>query len=205
MGLTNSQRILIAAAALPGEWSPVDLVVRAYEDNRAELGLRGHADRYPDSNKILAAVMGRRGLLNPERGFVLKVGPKRYRLTNQGRAEAARVIRPAPPKRLDPVRPPGPLDRRIRAVVDAVALRRWRAGAGGYVSFPEAAAFLAADPEAVDGLAAEYFVGGKLRLRSGQVVGPEDLRAARLAADYFRERFGRRLAGNQSPENRRTV
>src|SRR5262249_53592713 len=52
-------------------------------------GLKGFAEQYPDSNKVLSSIMGEKGLAR--RGWLVKMGQKLYSLTREGRQVVRRL------------------------------------------------------------------------------------------------------------------
>ncbi len=87
-GLTVPERILGAALALEAAgktpFTAEDLVVSAWRLYKDTFGLQGYADQFPDSNRVLTNIMGTKGLRG--KGWIVKVGEKKYRLTEAGRA-----------------------------------------------------------------------------------------------------------------------
>ena len=84
---TLPEKILLAAAHLEGmgqsPFSAEALIVSAWQKYPKTFGLKGFEEQYPDSNKVLAGIMGEKGL--PRRGWLVKVGQKLYNLTRDGR------------------------------------------------------------------------------------------------------------------------
>jgi hypothetical protein len=84
---TLPEKILLAAAALEEQgqtpFSAEALIVNAWRQYPQAFGLKGFEELYPDSNKVLAGIMGEKGL--PRRGWMTKVGQKLYSLTRDGR------------------------------------------------------------------------------------------------------------------------
>jgi len=88
--LTIVQSILLAAAELDreqGKFSAEDLVVRAWKLFPDKFGLQGYAAKYPDSNRVLTKIMGATSALKTK-GWIERVGTKRYRLSEVGRVAA---------------------------------------------------------------------------------------------------------------------
>jgi len=84
--LTVPEKILACAYDLDrekGTFTAEDLIVRCWERFPDTFGLQGYADKYPDSNRILTNIMGSKGLRG--KGWLRKVGEKRYRVTEVGR------------------------------------------------------------------------------------------------------------------------
>lgn len=97
-GLTVCDKLLIAAYDLDGgegkPFSAEDLVVSAWKHFPRAFGLRGHNDeqgvpKYPDSNRVFAEIMGSKPIR--KRGYLEKIGEKKYQLTVSGRRIAADV------------------------------------------------------------------------------------------------------------------
>jgi hypothetical protein len=84
---TLPEKILLAAFQLEemGQtpFSAEALIVTAWQKYPRTFGLKGYEEQYPDSNKVLAGIMGEKGL--PRRGWMSKVGQKLYSLTRDGR------------------------------------------------------------------------------------------------------------------------
>lgn len=84
--LTVPEKILSCAAELDGEkgtFTAEDLVVRCWERFPDTFGLQGYSAKFPDSNRVLTNIMGMKGLRG--KGWLRKVGEKRYRVTEVGR------------------------------------------------------------------------------------------------------------------------
>src|SRR5438270_10142925 len=107
---TVPEKILLAAYALEeaGEspFTAEALVVSAWKKYPVTFGLKQFAEQYPDSNKVLASIMGERGLAR--RGWLSKVGQKLYALTREGRQTVRRLLRadeaPVPEAAAQPVK-----------------------------------------------------------------------------------------------------
>lgn len=90
--LTVPEKILIAATEINGaekSFTAEDLVLAAWRRFPDTFGLQGYAEKYPDSNRVLTNIMGNKGLRG--KGWIRKVGEKRYKITEAGR-EAARLL-----------------------------------------------------------------------------------------------------------------
>jgi hypothetical protein len=64
--------IMFAAKKLPQPFSVEDLVVEAWKLDKEKIGLDGFKQFYPNNNKILSALMGKKGLYNG--GKLVKLG-----------------------------------------------------------------------------------------------------------------------------------
>src|SRR5467141_1793873 len=88
------EKIILAASQLEDEgqspFSAEALIVGAWQKFPKTFGLKGYADQYPDSNKILTSIMGEKGLAR--RGWLAKMGQKLYTLTREGRNVVRRVM-----------------------------------------------------------------------------------------------------------------
>src|SRR5207248_3215404 len=77
---TVPEKILLAAFELEEQgqspFSAESLVVAAWQKFPKTFGLKGYSDVYPDSNKVLASIMGVKGLAH--RGWLVKMGQKLY-------------------------------------------------------------------------------------------------------------------------------
>lgn len=91
---TVPEKILLAAENLEKKgqspFTAEALIVASWERFPSTFGLKGFAEKYPDSNKILSAIMGEKGLAR--RGWLVKMGQKLYALTRDGRNVIRRVM-----------------------------------------------------------------------------------------------------------------
>jgi hypothetical protein len=91
---TVPEKILLAADHLEKQgqspFSAEALIVAAWQQYPRTFGLKGYADLYPDSNKILSSIMGEKGLAR--RGWLVKMGQKLYALTRDGRQVVRRLL-----------------------------------------------------------------------------------------------------------------
>jgi hypothetical protein len=91
---TLPEKILLAASHLEEQgqspFSAEALIVSAWQKYPRTFGLKGFEELYPDSNKVLAMIMGEKGL--PGRGWMAKVGQKQYSLTRDGRQVVRKLM-----------------------------------------------------------------------------------------------------------------
>ena len=77
---TVPEKILLAADSLDkmgqSPFSAEALIVTSWQKFPKTFGLKGFAEQYPDSNKILSSIMGEKGLAR--RGWLVKMGQKLY-------------------------------------------------------------------------------------------------------------------------------
>ncbi len=108
--LTTLKKVLIAAATLDGDkltFSAEDVIVRAWKVFPESFGLNGYRDAHPDSNRVLAKLMGSVGLCG--RGWLEQTNTKTYRLTPAGR-KMARSLGWIPGEAFAAVEPGGALE-----------------------------------------------------------------------------------------------
>src|SRR5438477_2516715 len=98
---TVPEKILLAASQLEEEgqspFSAEALIVASWQKFPKTFGLKGFADLYPDSNKVLSSLMGEKGLAR--RGSLVKMGQKLYALTREGRDVVRRLLNADEPNR----------------------------------------------------------------------------------------------------------
>jgi hypothetical protein len=91
---TLPEKILLAASALEEQgqspFSAESLIVSAWQKYPHTFGLKGFEEQYPDSNKVLAMIMGEKGL--PGRGWMVKVSQKQYALTRDGKQVVRKLM-----------------------------------------------------------------------------------------------------------------
>lgn len=91
---TLPEKILLAASGLEDQgrtpFSAEALIVSAWQKYPRTFGLKGYEEQYPDSNKVLAMIMGEKGL--PGRGWMAKVGLKQYALTRDGKQVVRKLV-----------------------------------------------------------------------------------------------------------------
>ena len=91
---TVPEKILVAAESLDKQgqspFSAEALIVASWQKFPRTFGLKGFAEQYPDSNKILSSIMGEKGLVR--RGWLVKMGQKMYAITRDGRIVVRRIM-----------------------------------------------------------------------------------------------------------------
>lgn len=106
------EKLLIAAFILEEKgrkpFSAEDIVVASWERFPDAFGLSGYRDKYPDSNRVFAEIMGTKPIR--KRGYLIKVGEKMYQLTDSGRQYARSLIEVG----FEPGSEKGPFSREIR-------------------------------------------------------------------------------------------
>lgn len=209
-GLTKAERLLLAGAHLEerGErpFSAEDLVVEAWTRYPDVFALEGYPE-YPDSNRVYAEVMGSKALRS--RGWMVKVGEKRYQLSEAGRLVAEGLGWAAPaegPSRAD-------LSRSRKIIVARLlssrAAEKARMDSTDAIVFADACGFWDISPRSdaktlearlktVEGVltAAEAVVANKGALQLTQArlaVAAKDLQLLRDTHNLLLERFAEEL------------
>lgn len=185
------------------------LIVSAWQKYPRTFGLKGYAEQYPDANKVLASIMGEKGLA--KKGWLVKMGQKLYALTREGRQMVRRLRdedgeEPA-------VAPPAPItlgaeqDRLLQALYSSTAWQKFGDGRKADLSFADACRFW----NITEHLPAssldqrlqllgktlneiEKKVGpGTLLLANGRSLQEQDLTHLTELHDYLEDRFERHL------------
>ncbi|MFQ3649276.1 MAG: hypothetical protein SNJ75_03005 [Gemmataceae bacterium] len=146
---TLPEKLLLAASHLEeaGQtpFSAEALIVSAWQKYPRAFGLKGYEDKYPDSNRVLAQIMGEKGL--PNRGWMVKVGQKMYSLTRDGRQVVRKLLQgeevpPLTSKRAAPVdRLPKEIDILLQSLLCSSVLAKLRQGRQEEWTFAEACRF----------------------------------------------------------------
>lgn len=220
--LTVTQKVIMAAHDLEkngqSPFSAEALIVACWKGSPKTFGLKGFADQYPDSNRVLSVIMGERGLAR--QGWLTKVGTKLYTLSDRGRKEAERIHRgdEAPPRakpertRLSTKKSDREIEKFLLRVTTTTAVRRYRTGAKAEITFRDACAFwglsdttdllavrdaAAKLPEELE-RAEDLFNNDKLVLSTGQLVTMEELRMLKAVHTFLTEQFARQLDMSRS-------
>lgn len=143
---TVPEKILLAAYALEetGEspFTAEALIVSAWKKYPATFGLKTFSEHYPDSNKVLASIMGERGLAR--RGWLSKVGQKLYSLTREGRQVVRRLKSddaPPPAVAAGPIKLAHEQEKFLQAILASTALAKFREGQEREMTFADACRF----------------------------------------------------------------
>jgi hypothetical protein len=93
--LTAAQIIVLAGEDLVdsgiSEFSEWQLTVASWRRDRQRFGLRGYQDDHPDHKRVMMEIMGSKPHNPIQMKLMEKVRPNYYRMTPNGRAEAARL------------------------------------------------------------------------------------------------------------------
>ena len=213
--LTVSQKIILAAHRLEEQgqtpFTSEALTVASWKESPQTFGLKGFIDQYPDSNRVLACIMGTRGLVH--RGWMTKVAPKLYSLSRQGKDEARRVLAgddsPVPKRRaLAQIKVPKDLENQLKALLQSTAVSRFQQGMKREITFKDACKFwglaenaqgdtvdptLEKVPETLDRVE-QLLIGETVELSDGQSVSEQQLKSLRGVHRFLTEQFTRHLA-----------
>jgi hypothetical protein len=213
--LTVSQKILLAASKLEDQgqspFTAEALIVASWKESPRTFGLRGFDDQFPDSNRVLACIMGERGLAR--RGWLVKVGQKLYSLSRQGRDEAKRVATgddsPLPKRRaLAKIQVPKDLEQQLVTLFTTTAFRRFGEGMRREITYKDACRFWglteSASGEQVDQALKKVpalleavenlLIGETVELSNGQSVSQADLKSLANMHKFLTEQFARHLS-----------
>jgi len=142
---TVPEKILVAADHLDkGGQSPFSaeaLIVASWQKFPKTFGLKGYAELYPDSNKVLSSIMGEKGLAR--RGWLVKMGQKLYALTREGRHIIRKVTLQEDEPALD-----GSLQRLsreqekfVQTLLESSAVQKFEENRKGELTFADACRF----------------------------------------------------------------
>jgi hypothetical protein len=141
---TVPEKILLAAHHLEeagqSPFSAEALIVAVWQQSPRTFGLKGYAELYPDSNKVLTSLMGEKGLA--KRGWLNKVGQKLYALTREGRQTVRRLRHEdAPPAPSESVTLSRELDKMLQGLYASSAVRKFQDGHKQDLTFADACRF----------------------------------------------------------------
>ncbi len=207
---TVPEKILLAAYQLEEQgqspFSAEALIVAVWQKFPRTFGLKGYSEQYPDSNKVLASIMGAKGLAT--KGWLAKMGQKLYSLTREGRQAVRRLLNDgeAPPAN-EPVKVPRDQERFLLGLLNSTAVTKFQEGSKHELTFADACRFWAITESmtstALDGrldhLRAQLadldrlLSKGSGVLSNGRSVSTEDLDLLGGVNTYLTERFARHL------------
>lgn len=185
------------------------LIVASWQRFPRTFGLKGYAEQYPDSNKVLSSIMGEKGLAR--RGWLAKMGQKLYSLTREGR-QVARGLERSGDKPVVASDSSGKLTREqekyFLSLSNSSAVQKFQEGLKQELNFQDACKFWGISEnlhgEAVDARLDRVHVAlaefdrlvrsGDLVLSTGRHVSPADIDLLRKVDDYLSDCFGRHLS-----------
>jgi hypothetical protein len=188
------------------------LIVAAWQDAPKTFGLKGYADQYPDSNRVLSCIMGTKGLAS--RGWLAKMGQKLYQLSPKGREEVRRLLtgEPPPPANRRAVKPsrfkiPREQEKFLLQLFGSAAVQRYKQGLKLELTFADACKFwnvtenmfgdevrsqLDKIPQTL-AEAGQLLGGGRVEMSTGRSIGQDDLATVAAVHGYLLDKFSRHL------------
>lgn len=144
---TVPEKILLAAFQLEetgqSPFSAEALIVAAWQKYPNSFGLKGFADQYPDSNKVLTSIMGEKGLAR--KGWLAKMGQKLYSLTRDGKQVVRRLMQgdaPTPAQASSaPVALGKEFEKFLQGMFNSSAWHKFREGRKAELTFADACRF----------------------------------------------------------------
>ncbi len=210
LDFTVPEKILLAAFELEEKgqspFSAEALIVGAWLKFPRTFGLKGYADQYPDSNKVLASIMGAKGLAS--KGWLQKMGQKLYALTREGRNSVRRLLTDGEPAiRSEPVRITRDQEKTLLSFLNSTAVQKFQEGSKHELTFVDASRFwgisenlhgpaLQAKLDHTTHLLAEMdrvLAKGDAVLSNGQNISVADLNLLGGLHSYMTEKFSRYL------------
>lgn len=210
---TVPEKILLAAFQLEEQghspFSAEALIVTAWQKYPRTFGLKGYDEQHPDSNKVLASIMGEKGLTR--RGWLSKPGQKMYLLTHDGRRIVRRLLHGDEPPQIvrkdRPGRLPEEHDKLLQDLFVTSAYDKIREGRQQELTFADACRFWSISDslsgEALDAridrqraaLAdIERHIGlGSAILNDGRSVALDEVGQLSDLHNHLLQRFGRHL------------
>ena len=207
---TVPEKILLAADSLDKQgqspFSAEALIVASWQKFTKTFGLKGYADQYPDSNKILSSIMGEKGLAR--RGWLVKMGQKMYALTREGRQVVRRVLldeeEEVPGANIKLGRE---MEKSVLALLDSTSVQKFEENRKNELTFADACRFwgitenmkgdaLDARIVQVQGYLAELdrtLAEADAELSTGRVLFASDVRFLTNVHRYMEDRFDRHL------------
>lgn len=207
---TVPEKILLAADTLDKEgqspFSAETLIVSSWQKFPKTFGLKGYADQYPDSNKILSSIMGEKGLAR--RGWLVKMGQKMYALTREGRQVVRRVL-------LEEEETPAganiklgrDMEKFVIGLLDSSAVQKFEENRKGELTFADASRFWGITEnmkgDAIDARIQQVqtylseldrtLADADAELSTGRVLNAGDVRFVTNVHRYMEDRFDRHL------------
>ncbi len=142
---TVPEKILLAAHHLEEQgqspFSAEALVVASWQKYPRTFGLKSFEEKYPDSNKVLASIMGEKGLTR--KGWLAKMGQRLYALSGEGRQALRRLQHDGepPPERPQAVKLKKDQDKFLQHVLASTAVYKYQEGRKQELKFADACRF----------------------------------------------------------------
>ena len=218
---TVPEKILLAADLLEKQgqspFSAESLIVTAWQQYPRTFGLKGYADTYPDSNKILSSIMGEKGLAR--RGWLVKMGQKLYAITREGR----QVVRSLLNEDAEPEGPPANVqitrdqEKFILALLESSAYQKFEENRKMELTFADATRFWGITEnmrgEMLDARLAQFettlseldrgLASADAELSNGRILSAGDIRVVTNIHRHMEDRFSRHLSLLRSRSGKR--
>jgi hypothetical protein len=207
---TVPEKILVAADQLDKQgqspFSAEALIVAAWQKFPKTFGLKGFAEHYPDSNKILSSIMGEKGLAR--RGWLVKMGQKMYALTREGRQVVRRVtLDDEDPGPSSMVKLSRDQEKFVSGLLESSAVQKFEENRKGELTFADACRYWGITEnmkgEALDGKLEQFehllaeldrvFADADSVLSNGRAVSAGEVRVLSNIHRYMEDRFDRHL------------
>ena len=208
---TVPEKILLAADHLDKQgqspFSAEALIVASWQKFPKTFGLKGYAELYPDSNKILSSIMGEKGLAR--RGWLVKMGQKLYALTREGRHVVRKVTlqEDEPPTDGSLLRLSREQEKFAQSLLDSSAVQKFEENRKGELTFADACRFWGISEntkgDALDGRLSQaqaqlaeldrVLADNDAELSSSRVLTAGDIRVLTNIHRYMEDRFERHL------------
>src|SRR5262245_35323585 len=219
--LTVPEKILLAADQLEKQgqspFSAESLIVAAWQHSPRTFGLKGYADQYPDSNKVLSSIMGEKGLAR--RGWLVKMGQKLYALARDG----LQVVRRLPQQEGEPAaatstfRVTREQEKFLLGLFDSTSVQKFEENRKQELTFADACRFWSITEnmkgDALDSRLEQFeqqlqefdrlLAQSDAELSNGRIVTAGDLRVLGNIHRYMEDRFGRHLTLLRSRSGKR--
>lgn len=207
---TVTEKILLASHQLEkagqSPFSAESLIVVCWQKFPRTFGLKGYADLYPDSNKVLSSIMGERGLAR--RGWLSKMGQKLYSLTKEGRVVAERLTQgDEPVPTAASVKMTRDQEKFLLELFDSPVVEKFDENRKQEITFADACKFWNVHEqqhgEALDSRLSRFqtqlndiarFLGdGDTEMSNGRCVSSDDVQHLSAVHEHIEERFARHL------------
>jgi hypothetical protein len=210
---TLSEMILLAAKKLQEQgqvpFSAEDLIVASWRENPKAFGLKGYAEQFPDSNRVLASIMGERGLAR--KGWLVKMGQKLYNLSPEGQRMVKRMMEGGDdeedaPEPVAAQRVPRDQEKLLVGLLDSSARKKMEDEKAYELSFADACRFWSItdnlSAEALDAqlnkVESTLSHGERAAAKGAIMIGHReitrtDMELLRQSHEYLQERFERHL------------
>jgi hypothetical protein len=207
---TVPEKILLAAEELEQQgqspFSAETLIVAAWQKYPKTFGLKGFTDQYPDSNKVLASIMGEKGLTR--KGWLVKMGQKMYAVTREGRQIVRKLHQGEDTTTVEAVKLTRDQEKFLNQLFNSSAMQKYEEGRKLELNFADACRYWGISENmnsaTVNAKLVQFRAGlaeldkaiglGESTLTSGRAVSAADIGLLSDVHSYLEERFGRHLS-----------